>query len=48
MIPEQLSLPGGDLEASGTEGGMDFAEDAQMAPGVTGMDSSIVQVAEDF
>ena len=46
--PEQLGFPWRDLETSGKEGGQDFAENSQMAPGVMGVDSGIVQVTEDL
>ena len=48
MIPEQLGLPGGDLETGGAESCQDFAYDTQVTPCILGMDSRVVQVAEDF
>ena len=48
IVLEQLSFSWRDLKASGTEGGQDFAENSQMAPGVMGVDSGVVQVTEDL
>ena len=48
MIPEQLGLPGGDLETGSAESCQDFVYDTQVTPCIFGMDSRIVRVEEDF
>ena len=46
LVPEELSLVGRDLESGGPEGSEHLAEDGEVSLGSSGVDSSVIQVAQ--